>query len=53
MLEQIDLFMTSLNIGVCWYGVAKPKEMLYDGLKYVNTLIQNHAPIKSWLFIMK
>ena len=38
MLEQIDLFLTSLNIGVCWYGVTKPKDMQYDGLKYVIML---------------
>lgn len=38
MLEQIDLFLTSLNIGVCWYGVAKPEEMQYKGLKYVIML---------------
>ncbi len=38
MLEQIDLFLTSCNIGVCWYGVAKPQEMQYDGLKYIIML---------------
>ncbi len=38
MLEQIDLFLASCNIGVCWYGVAKPQEMQYDGLKYVIML---------------
>lgn len=38
MLEQIDLFLTSLNIGVCWYGVTKPKEMKYEDLKYVIML---------------
>ena len=38
MLEQIDLFLTSLNVGVCWYGVTKPKDMQYEGLKYVIML---------------
>lgn len=38
MLEQIDLFLTSCNIGVCWYGVAKPKEMYNKGLKYIVML---------------
>jgi len=38
MLEQIDLFLTSLDIGVCWYGVAKPEAMTYKGLKYVIML---------------
>lgn len=35
MLEQIDLFMASINIGACWYGMAKAKESNLDGLDYV------------------
>lgn len=38
MLEQLDLFLTSLNIGVCWYGVAKPKIRVDNDLKYVIML---------------
>lgn len=38
MLEQIDLILASFNIGVCWYGVARPKNMQYDGLKYIIML---------------
>ena len=28
MLEQIDLFLTSRNIGTCWYALAKTKELI-------------------------
>jgi nitroreductase len=38
MLEQVDLFLASCNIGVCWYGVAKPQEQILNGLKYVIML---------------
>jgi hypothetical protein len=38
MLEQIDLFLASYNIGVCWYGVAKPLDKQYAGLKYIIML---------------
>jgi len=38
MLEQMDLFLASQNIGVCWYGVGKPKVHIKDGLNYVIML---------------
>ncbi|HZW49700.1 MAG TPA: nitroreductase family protein [Bacillota bacterium] len=38
MLEQLDLFLTALDIGVCWYGLAKTKEMEKDGLDFVIML---------------
>lgn len=38
MLEQMDLFLASCNIGVCWYGIAKPEEKKFNGLKYVIML---------------
>lgn len=38
MLEQIDLFLASCNIGVCWYGTVKPKEKISNVLKYVIML---------------
>jgi hypothetical protein len=38
MLEQIDLYLASCDIGVCWYGVAKPLEKQYAGLKYIIML---------------
>ena len=37
-LEQIELWMASQNIGVCWYGVGKTDKLKYDGLDYVIML---------------
>lgn len=33
--EQIDLYLSSKNIGALWYGIGKPKEMIKDHLSYV------------------
>lgn len=38
LLEQTDLFLTSHDIGACWYALAKPKEAQLDGLDYVMML---------------
>lgn len=38
LLEQMDLFLASHDIGVCWYGMAKAKEIQVDGLDYVIML---------------
>lgn len=39
MLEQMDLFLASLDIGVCWYGMAKVKEEPHNNdLDYVIML---------------
>ncbi len=38
MLEQLDLYLCSMDIGVCWYGLAKAKEKEYEGLPYVIML---------------
>ncbi len=38
ILAQMDLFMTSLDIGVCWYGIATPKETFDNELKYIIML---------------
>ncbi|AKL97319.1 hypothetical protein CACET_c38910 [Clostridium aceticum] len=35
MFEQLDLYLASKNIGVCWYGMGKVKEPQYNNLKYV------------------
>ncbi|SCY60605.1 nitroreductase family protein [Alkaliphilus peptidifermentans] len=37
-LEQLDLWLASQNIGVCWYGVGKTDKLQYDGLDYVIML---------------
>ena len=34
MLEQWDLYLSTLNIGVCWYGMGSVKEKEHNGLKY-------------------
>ena len=34
MLEQWDLYLASLNIGVCWYGMGKVDEPEKNGFKY-------------------
>ena len=39
MLEQMDLFMATMNIGACWYGMAKPKVDVGEGLGYIIMLI--------------
>ena len=33
--EQIDLYLTSLNIGTLWFGIGKPDEKSINGLNYV------------------
>lgn len=38
MLEQLDLWMASENIGACWYGMGKTNELQFDGLDYVIML---------------
>lgn len=35
MFEQLDLYLASKNIGVCWYGLAKAKEPQSENLKYI------------------
>lgn len=35
MFEQLDLYLASRNIGVCWYGMGKVNEIHYKNLKYV------------------
>ena len=38
ILEQWDLYLTTLNIGVCWYGMGKVQETERNGLKYAIML---------------
>ena len=33
--EQLDLYLTSRNIGTLWFGIGKPDQQTYDGLSYV------------------
>ena len=38
MLEQWDLYLSTLNVGVCWYGMGKVEESERNGLKYAIML---------------
>ena len=33
--EQIDLYLTSMNIGTLWFGIGKPDEKEINGLQFV------------------
>lgn len=33
--EQLDLYLTSLNIGSLWFGIGKTEETTYNGLDFV------------------
>lgn len=33
--EQLDLWLASRNIGVCWYGLGKTEEQSFHGLPFV------------------
>ena len=35
MFEQLDLYLASKNIGVCWYGMGKTEEKEYEDFKFV------------------
>lgn len=35
MFEQLDLYLASRNIGVCWYGMGKVNEPNDENLRYV------------------
>ena len=46
--EQIDLFLTSLNIGALWFGIGKTKEKEIDGLEYVIMITFKRMPESSF-----
>lgn len=35
MFEQLDLYLASKDIGVCWYGMGKTQESEHESLKFV------------------
>jgi len=39
MLEQLDLWLVSQNIGACWYGMSRPKQKTYQGLPFMIMLV--------------
>lgn len=44
MGEQIDLFLTSMNIGALWFGIGKPEQMSIDGLDFVIMIAISKMP---------
>ena len=38
MFQQMDLFLSSIELGSCWFGLGKPAEKLKTKLSYVSTL---------------
>ncbi len=36
--QQLDLWLASKDIGVCWYGLAKPNELEFEGLDFIIML---------------
>ena len=38
LFEQLDLYLASKNIGMCWYGMGKTEVASLDGLKFVIML---------------
>ncbi len=36
--EQLDLFLTSIGVGVCWYGFGRTKEKEFENLEFVIML---------------
>ncbi|WP_154442936.1 nitroreductase family protein [Tissierella pigra] len=43
MFEQLDLYLASKDIGVCWYGMGKTEEAEYKNLKFVIMLALGKA----------
>lgn len=46
--EQIDLFLSSINIGALWYGIGKPKTKRNNGLDYVIMMAFKRMPETSF-----
>ncbi|MDR2203965.1 MAG: nitroreductase [Nitrososphaerota archaeon] len=35
MLQQVDLYLSSIGLGGCWFGMAQPAEKSVNGLEFV------------------
>ena len=46
--EQIDLFVSSINVGALWYGIGKPKVKKYEDLDYVIMIAFKRMPEDSF-----
>lgn len=38
LLEQMDLYLASAELGACWFGFGKPDVAQYEGLDYISML---------------
>jgi hypothetical protein len=43
MVQQLDLWLASVNIGACWLGLGRTKEKKCNGLDYVIMLVIEKA----------
>ena len=46
--EQLDLYLTSLNIATLWFGIGSPKELVYNNLDFV--IMMGIAKTKDTMF---
>ena len=48
MFEQLDLYLASKDIGVCWYGMGKTQESEYKNLKFVIMMAIGKSEAKDF-----
>lgn len=46
--EQLDLFLTSMDIGTLWFGIGRPNEKTLDGLSYAIMIAFAKKPDGPW-----
>ncbi len=46
--EQLDLYLTSRNIGPLWFGVGRTKERRFEGLEYVIMMAIRKVDDSKW-----
>lgn len=46
--EQLDLYLTSLNIGTLWFGIGKTEENEYNGLSFVIMMAIKKVPVDKF-----
>lgn len=46
--EQLDLYLTSLNIGTLWFGIGKVEEIKYNDLDFVIMMAIKKVPIDKF-----
>lgn len=48
MFEQLDLYLASKDIGICWYGMGKTQESEYKNLKFVIMMALGKSEAKDF-----